>query len=131
MRLAHLLDSQYLEIAPGTAEATPTSGEWTPHALTPLAEQTSIDEAFDAVLARMLPCRNSDPELWFAEQTARVEQAKALCRACPLMAGCLDGALERAEPWGVWGGEAFVDGVIVAVKRGRGRPRKDEVAQAA
>ena len=30
----------------------------------------------------------------------------------------------RREPWGVWGGEVFVEGRVVAVKRGRGRPRK-------
>jgi len=130
VRLAHLLDSQHLNTAPGTAALT-TPDAWTPHAPTPPAEQASIDEAFNAVLGRILPCRNEDPELWFAEQAALVEQAKALCRACPLMAGCLDGALERAEPWGVWGGEVFVDGAIVATKRGRGRPRKDEITIAA
>jgi WhiB family redox-sensing transcriptional regulator len=37
---------------------------------------------------------------------------------------CLAGALERAESWGVWGGQLLVDGVIVAIKRGRGRPPK-------
>ncbi|PZR55502.1 WhiB family transcriptional regulator [Xylanimonas oleitrophica] len=79
----------------------------------------------------MLPCRTNDPELWFAEHTAQVEQAKALCRTCPLQAGCLEGAIERAEPWGVWGGEVFVDGAVVARKRGRGRPRKTEQAAAA
>jgi len=37
---------------------------------------------------------------------------------------CLDGALERREPYGVWGGEIVLEGVVVAHKRGRGRPRK-------
>ena len=37
-------------------------------------------------------------------------------------------ALERAEPWGVWGGELFVQGVVVPRKRPRGRPRKTEIA---
>ena len=71
-----------------------------------------------------LPCRQADPELFFAESPADVEQAKALCRTCPLRQVCLDGALERREPWGVWGGELFVAGVVVARKRPRGRPRK-------
>ena len=53
-----------------------------------------------------------------------VEQAKALCRTCPIRDACLTGALEREEPWGVWGGEVFVGGRVVATKRGRGRPRK-------
>ena len=37
--------------------------------------------------------------------------------------GLLAGALERAEPWGVWGGELVLRGTVVANKRGRGRPR--------
>lgn len=75
-----------------------------------------------------LPCRSNDPELFFAESPADVELAKALCRSCPVRNECLSGALERREPWGVWGGELLVQGVVVARKRPRGRPRKCEVA---
>lgn len=75
-----------------------------------------------------LPCQEDDGRLWFAEQPDDVEAAKAACHGCPLQAECLDGALERGEPWGVWGGELFIAGVIVARKRPRGRPRKSEVA---
>jgi WhiB family redox-sensing transcriptional regulator len=71
-----------------------------------------------------LACR-TDPELFFAEAPADVELAKALCVDCPIRRACLAGALERGEPWGVWGGELFVRGVIVARKRPRGRPRKN------
>ena len=59
---------------------------------------------------------------------ADVEEAKALCRDCPIREACLAGALERREPWGVWGGELFVGGVVVARKRPRGRPRKYPLA---
>jgi WhiB family transcriptional regulator, redox-sensing transcriptional regulator len=75
-----------------------------------------------------IPCRSFDPEVFFAESPADVEYAKALCKECPVRALCLQGALERREPWGVWGGELFVQGVVVARKRPRGRPRKTEVA---
>ena len=78
--------------------------------------------------ARELPCRANDPELFFAESPADVELAKALCRPCPVRAECLAGALERKEPWGVWGGELLISGVVVPRKRPRGRPRKCEVA---
>ena len=72
-----------------------------------------------------LPCQDLDTaDLWFAERTEQVEEAKAMCQTCPIKAECLEGAVARREPWGVWGGEVFVDGVIVARKRGRGRPRK-------
>ena len=75
-----------------------------------------------------IPCQESDAELWFAESPADVEFAKTLCGACPVRIECLTGALNRAEPWGVWGGELFVQGTIVARKRPRGRPRKNPVA---
>jgi len=75
-------------------------------------------------VGEVLPCRQVDPELFFAEAPADVEAAKALCRDCPIQEACLAGALERREPWGVWGGQLFIGGVVVARKRPRGRPRK-------
>ena len=71
-----------------------------------------------------LPCLTTDPELWFAESPTSVEDAKALCLPCPLREACLAGALERHEPWGVWGGQLVVTGAVVPYKRPRGRPRK-------
>ncbi len=75
-----------------------------------------------------LPCWSVDPELFFAEAPADIEHAKSVCVECPLRRGCLEGALDRREPYGVWGGQLVVHGVIVARKRPRGRPRKTEVA---
>ncbi len=72
------------------------------------------------------PCRSHDPELWFAERPDEVALAQALCGECPLRTACLAGALERREPWGVWGGELFERGSVVARKRRPGRPRKDD-----
>ncbi|MGL4744621.1 MAG: WhiB family transcriptional regulator [Dermatophilaceae bacterium] len=74
------------------------------------------------------PCRKNDAELWFADTPDDVERAKALCGPCPARRACLAGALERREPWGVWGGELVERGATVARKRPRGRPRKAEVA---
>jgi WhiB family redox-sensing transcriptional regulator len=73
-----------------------------------------------------LPCRTHDPDLWFAERPADLETAKALCRDCPAQLACLAGAISRREPWGVWGGEILDQGVVIARKRPRGRPRKVE-----
>lgn len=72
-----------------------------------------------------LPCRAHDGELWFAERPDDVERAKALCGDCPLRVPCLEGARRRREPWGVWGGQLFVQGTVVERKRPRGRPRKN------
>jgi WhiB family redox-sensing transcriptional regulator len=110
-------DTQEAIVRPTMLLDLPTTG---------LGAQRQLDpDALDQFVVDLAPCRSHDPELWFAERTAQVEQAKALCRLCPLMADCLAGAIDRAEPWGVWGGQVFVGGVVVATKRGRGRPRKD------
>ncbi|MBC3190273.1 WhiB family transcriptional regulator [Pseudonocardia sp. C8] len=74
-----------------------------------------------------LPCRNGDADLWFAESPAELEEAKALCATCPVRDACLAGALDRGEPWGVWGGEIFERGRVIPRKRPRGRPRKADL----
>jgi WhiB family transcriptional regulator, redox-sensing transcriptional regulator len=74
-----------------------------------------------------LPC-TEDPDLFFAESPQDVETAKAICRGCAARIACLAGALERQEPWGVWGGELVLRGTVVPRKRPRGRPPKTEVA---
>jgi WhiB family redox-sensing transcriptional regulator len=81
----------------------------------------------DRVVTR-LPCRVYDPTLFFTESPADVEFAKSLCQGCPIRLECLEGALERREPWGVWGGELFAQGVVVAGRRARGRPGENDAA---
>lgn len=51
-------------------------------------------------------CRDHDPELFFPDRSAleQEEKAKAVCRRCPLRWPCLEGALDRGEQYGVWGG---------------------------
>lgn len=73
-------------------------------------------------------CRDASgpgPSLWFSEQIPDIAAAKAICRTCKLMDECLEGAVTRREPWGVWGGQLFVNGKILAQKRKRGRPPKN------
>lgn len=94
--------------------------------MTPLA---LLEEALPRIPVDLeLPCRVNEPEIWFADTPQGVEFAKALCGTCPVADDCLRGAVERREPWGVWGGQLLVGGEIVARKRPRGRPRKDEAA---
>jgi WhiB family redox-sensing transcriptional regulator len=70
-----------------------------------------------------LPCHNSSPEIFFSEKTEEIAYAKSLCGGCPVKKECLEGALSRQEPCGVWGGELFEDGQVIAAKRLPGRPR--------
>jgi WhiB family redox-sensing transcriptional regulator len=74
-----------------------------------------------------LPC-NRQPDLWFSEDPGDLERAKTLCGGCPIRQRCLAVALQRAEPWGVWGGEILDRGAVIGRKRPRGRPRKEPVA---
>lgn len=72
----------------------------------------------------VIPCHSADPELFFSESPEVIAQAKTLCGGCPMKAKCLTGALSRAEPAGVWGGELFDDGQVIQAKRMPGRPAK-------
>jgi WhiB family transcriptional regulator, redox-sensing transcriptional regulator len=88
-----------------------------------------LPESQQGVRADALPCRNFDPDLWFSDSPEELETAKSLCAGCPLKVECLAGAIEREEPWGVWGGEIFERGAVVPRKRPRGRPRKEDLAR--
>ncbi|MGW0044124.1 WhiB family transcriptional regulator [Rhodococcus sp. NPDC003348] len=86
--------------------------------------RTITEPTITGPVQRELPCRADNPDLWFGETPAELETAKSLCAQCPVRARCLSAALDRAEPWGVWGGEILDHGVVIARKRPRGRPRK-------
>jgi len=75
-------------------------------------------------LARCNDGTGSMTELFFSEQLDDIAAAKAFCAGCPVKDDCLDGALARREPWGVWGGQLFLNGKVLASKRRRGRPPK-------
>ena len=54
-------------------------------------------------------CRDTDPELFFPIGTTgaalvQIEQARAVCRQCPVQADCLDFALTTNQDSGIWGG---------------------------
>lgn len=75
-------------------------------------------------LARCATGTGTMLELFFSEQIDDINRAKAFCLGCEARNACLDSAVERQEPWGVWGGELFLNGKILAEKRRRGRPPK-------
>ncbi|MGC0373215.1 WhiB family transcriptional regulator [Streptomyces sp. SAI-229] len=54
-------------------------------------------------------CRTEDPDLFFPIGTTgpaliQTEQAKAVCRRCPVREPCLRWALDTGQSIGVWGG---------------------------
>jgi WhiB family transcriptional regulator, redox-sensing transcriptional regulator len=80
-----------------------------------------------AAADQQLPCGMA-PELFFADDPGSIARARRMCTSCPVRAACLDGALQRREPWGVWGGALLLNGLAVDTKRRPGRPRKSAVA---
>jgi WhiB family redox-sensing transcriptional regulator len=85
-----------------------------------------IDDAPEFVLSarRCADGHGTLAPLFFSEDFVDVARAKAICARCSSRRECLDGALERAEPWGVWGGELLEDGRVRAHKRPHGRPAR-------
>lgn len=67
--------------------------------------------------------------LFFSDNISDINAAKGVCAECPLLEPCLRGAILREEPGGVWGGQLFVNGRILAQKRRRGRPPKVRPAE--
>ena len=54
-------------------------------------------------------CLDEDPELFFpigntGPALQQIDEAKAVCRRCPVVDTCLKWALESGQDAGVWGG---------------------------
>ncbi|MDH3753279.1 MAG: WhiB family transcriptional regulator [Acidimicrobiia bacterium] len=72
-------------------------------------------------------CQTDEPglsDVFFSEEIRDIARAKSICAECPVMAQCLEGAMARQEPFGVWGGQLFSNGRVLRQKRRRGRPPK-------
>ena len=69
------------------------------------------------------PCRGL-VDLFFDERPESVSVAKTLCNGCELVKTCLDGALHRAEAYGVWGGTDYQERQVIAASLGYPIPRR-------
>ncbi|MEV4333477.1 WhiB family transcriptional regulator [Streptomyces sp. NPDC049597] len=74
-------------------------------------------------------CTEEEPDLFFPIGTTgpavfQVEQAKAVCRRCPVTAICLDWALQHGEDEGVWGGTSEDERRAMKRRAARKRPRR-------
>jgi len=67
--------------------------------------------------------------LFHSDDSVDIARAKAICARCTVREPCLARALERCEPCGVWGGQIFHQGQVVAERRRRGRPAIRSVDQ--
>src|SRR3954447_7727565 len=72
-------------------------------------------------------CLDKDPELFFpvgntGPALLQIEEAKSVCRRCPVIDTCLQWALESGQDAGVWGGMS--EDERRALKRRAARPRR-------
>jgi len=91
-----------------------------------LPDGGAADESLTArvPIARCADGNGTMVGLFFSDHVVDIARAKAMCALCPLAQQCLADALEREEPWGVWGGQSLSGGRIIAGKRPCGRPPK-------
>ena len=82
------------------------------------------ERAVRAPVARCADGNGTMTGLFFSDNVIDIARAKAMCGLCPLQGACLSEAIERQEPWGVWGGELLSGGRVVTNKRACGRPPK-------
>ena len=79
-------------------------------------------------------CAQADPEEFFPEKGGSTARAKAICRACPVAAECLQWALDHEERWGIWGGlsvkeRARLTGPRLGPQHTAARARRQRVAE--
>ncbi|KUM73130.1 WhiB family transcriptional regulator [Streptomyces curacoi] len=72
-------------------------------------------------------CRHEDPDLFYPIGTSgpallQTEQAKAVCRRCPVQEQCLDWALDTGQSIGVWGGTSETERRALRRRTAAGRP---------
>ena len=80
-------------------------------------------------------CRDEDPELFFpigntGPAMLQIEQAKAVCRRCPVIQECLTWALESGQDAGVWGGLSEDERRALKRRNARARARMALIARA-
>jgi len=80
----------------------------------------TLTELQDELILSPLRCSDGNGTLsylFFSEEYVDVQRAKAICAKCSSRQDCLSAALDRAEPWGVWGGELLEDGQDPSLER--------------
>lgn len=70
------------------------------------------------------PCAQVDPEIFFPSAGDSSAAARRVCASCPVMAQCLDWAIERRIDHGIWGGQN-------SLQRRRTRAAREKLEQVA
>jgi WhiB family redox-sensing transcriptional regulator len=74
-------------------------------------------------------CLSIDPELFFPVGTSgpalvQIQEAKSVCRRCPVVDECLQWALDSGEETGIWGGTDEDERILIRRRRSRAPRRR-------
>jgi WhiB family redox-sensing transcriptional regulator len=67
-------------------------------------EEVILSPVKNLVWRQRAACRGVEPEVFYPVSDEDAEEAKAICRGCPVRETCLEFALVNRERDGVWGG---------------------------
>ena len=109
-----------------TSKRTNTHPQNSENTMNDIIQLQHVDEVSVSTkpIARCADGNGTLTPLFFSDHVLDIARAKAICGKCALRESCLADAIDREEPWGVWGGELLSMGRIVANKRPGGRPPK-------
>ena len=108
-----------------TSGDAPSELDRVAHPLDELANALACSSSPQWEAARCRHTAGTATALFFSDDIGDINEAKRICSGCPMAVPCVEGALDRHEPCGVWGGYLFANGQILAHKRPRGRPPKN------
>jgi WhiB family transcriptional regulator, redox-sensing transcriptional regulator len=75
------------------------------------------------VQAGFVPACTADPDLFYSDDPEDADYAKSVCRRCPLRLNCLEGAMDRREAYGIFGGKDPAERGALTKKRNQHGPR--------
>jgi WhiB family redox-sensing transcriptional regulator len=106
--LSYVVPVHLLHLLPGQASPHVNGVTFQEIQLSALATNAALAAA-DYDWRRHSLCRDTDPDLFFPVGTTgaalvQIDEAKAVCRICPVQADCLQFALVTNQDSGIWGG---------------------------
>lgn len=78
------------------------------------------DDPDDREAWESVPCRTTDPDVFFPEKGESVRAAVRVCDGCGLRQACLDYALDHGIREGVWGGTSAMQRRAMLAEREHG-----------
>src|ERR1700722_6981772 len=113
-------------VAPRSHVAEPTEGSGDMSARDVVLELFEVlDPGSDWPDARCRDRSGATIRLFFSDKPSEIAVAKSVCAGGQYRSRCLEGALERGEAGGVWGGRLSANGNTPPYTGGRAHPPKN------